>query len=132
MYLDLQIHSKMMTQNFVGGSRGFRVVFFPVLLVLVLAMVKKVEPKKTLKKVIKSLPYKEDGPSTNIRPSDMKTRQLQWLISGLHHLKAPIASNLKSIDVVGGKWLKKIRRQNITPKTCNIQYTQVQGMISTT
>lgn len=51
------------------------------------------DAKKKARKVVKKLPFQPNPRET--RPRDTKNQQLRWLISGLRHLKVPIAASLK-------------------------------------
>lgn len=57
------------------------------------AMVGHRETQKKVKRAVDNLPFSDDIPRS---PStSMKQKQMEWTLSGLHALKAPIAAGLK-------------------------------------
>lgn len=70
---------------------------------LLRAMVRKVEMKRAVKKVLKDLPFHEESPR-KVRPTDTKTQQLQFLLRGLNFLKAPIVALSLAQQCFGLGW----------------------------
>lgn len=64
---------------------------------------RKMEVKRAVKKVLKDLPFHEESPR-KVRPTDMKTQQLQFLLRGLNFIKAPIVASSLAQQCFGLGW----------------------------